>query len=140
MPEFILPIASAETAREFNSLDTFTQGYLTALFWTEEEHLTEEGCANAGPADMRPSFLADCIGDCAKFQSDNAADLKLAQERGRDLDHCGHDFWLNRNGHGTGFWDRKELEADGLGERLSDACKRFSVVDVGLDEEGRVCR
>jgi hypothetical protein len=25
------------------------------------------------------------------------------------LEQAGHDFWLTRNGHGTGFWDRKEV-------------------------------
>jgi len=25
-------------------------------------------------------------------------------------DSFGHDLWLTRNGHGTGFWDRKELD------------------------------
>lgn len=30
---------------------------------------------------------------------------------GIDPEQIGHDFWLTRNGHGAGFWDR------GLGER-----------------------
>ena len=45
----------------------------------------------------------------------------------------GHDFWLTRNGHGAGFWDRGLGE---LGEQLSDACKTFGSCDpyVGDDE------
>lgn len=42
----------------------------------------------------------------------------------------GHDYWLTRQGHGTGFWDRTELEiypvgeeGDSLGSRLTDLCK-----------------
>ena len=37
----------------------------------------------------------------------------------------GHDLWLTTRGHGIGFWDRDELEADGLGDRLTEACERF---------------
>ncbi len=33
----------------------------------------------------------------------------------------GHDFWLTRQGHGTGFWDRKEL-GDKLGKLLTKLC------------------
>jgi len=24
------------------------------------------------------------------------------------IEQCGHDFWLTRQGHGTGFWDRPD--------------------------------
>lgn len=45
----------------------------------------------------------------------------------------GHDFWLTRNGHGAGFWDR------GLGERgrrLTDACRPYGKVDLYLGDDG----
>ena len=38
----------------------------------------------------------------------------------------GHDLWLTLLGHGAGFWDRTELDADGLGRRLTDACDVFT--------------
>jgi hypothetical protein len=52
---------------------------------------------------------------------------KLATEELDKLDaeKCGHDFWLTRNGHGAGFWDRSELKAHDLGERLTKLCKEF---------------
>lgn len=28
----------------------------------------------------------------------------------------GHDFWLSRNGHGAGYWDKPEVYGDGLDE------------------------
>lgn len=34
----------------------------------------------------------------------------------------GHDFWLNRNGHGAGFWDRG---LGTLGDKLSEAAKTY---------------
>ena len=37
----------------------------------------------------------------------------------------GHDLYLTTAGHGTGFWDRSELDAADLGERLTAACEEF---------------
>ena len=37
----------------------------------------------------------------------------------------GHDLYLTTAGHGTGFWDREELDADDLGDRLTDTCRAF---------------
>ena len=39
----------------------------------------------------------------------------------------GHDFWLTRNGHGAGFWDRG---LGALGSELSEAARSFGTVDV----------
>lgn len=35
----------------------------------------------------------------------------------------GHDLYLTSLGHGAGFWDRSDLNSDGLGDRLTEACK-----------------
>lgn len=35
-----------------------------------------------------------------------------------------------RNGHGAGFWDRTELDADELGDRLTVLAKEFGAVDL----------
>lgn len=36
---------------------------------------------------------------------------------------AGHDLWLASQGHGAGFWDRTELDANGLGDKLSALCR-----------------
>jgi hypothetical protein len=146
MPQFILEsggtvdVGGAPLA--FHNLDQFTQGYIEALFFTEEapgvdtaefqtsdyQARMEEGQADGripgdlGFADLAPESLAEIIRDCAEFQARAAPLLAEAVERGRPLDHLGHDFWFTRNGHGAGFWDRSELQEDGLGERLSELC------------------
>src|SRR5215213_9921810 len=48
---------------------------------------------------------------------------------------AGHDFWLTRNRHGAGFWDR------GLGDlsnRLSDASKVYGEVDLYVGDDGQI--
>lgn len=52
-----------------------------------------------------------------------------------DIEHAGHDFWLNRCGHGAGFWDRGLGE---LGDRLSDAAKVYGNVDLYIGDDGLV--
>lgn len=47
----------------------------------------------------------------------------------------GHDFWLTRNGHGAGFWDRGLGQ---LGQELSDACKTFGSCDPYVGDDGLV--
>ena len=47
----------------------------------------------------------------------------------------GHDFWLTRNGHGAGFWDRGLGE---LGQKLTDACKTFGSMDLYVGDDGKI--
>lgn len=39
------------------------------------------------------------------------------------LQRFGHDLFLTASGHGAGFWDRQELEADDIGDTLTDATR-----------------
>lgn len=157
MPEFILDHGSAEHARAFNALDGFTQGYIEALFFTEEERLCEEGKRDMpsvvvntatmetrfeggesfGFSDLAPDSLARIIAECAQFQNAHASLLEMAYARNYDEEQAGRDYWFTRNGHGVGYWDRKPLEAEGLGEALSTAA-RYSERDAYVGDDGKV--
>lgn len=133
MPEFVLDHGNAESAAQFRALDAFTQGYIEALFFTDEEQLCEEsgrdmpavafnletmesrfvGGDSPGFGDLAPETLARIIADCAAFQTANAALLDSAYNRDDyKAEQAGRDFWFTRNGHGVGFWDRTQLESD----------------------------
>jgi hypothetical protein len=88
--------------------------------------------------------------ECADFIAANEADLDAYSERmgtwrGSDTvrganasytgdEQAGADFWLTRNGHGAGFWDRGLGE---LGERLTEAAKASGSSDLYIgDDEG----
>jgi hypothetical protein len=43
-----------------------------------------------------------------------------------------HDFWLTRNGHGAGFWDRGLGE---IGDILTKAAKTFGECNLYLNDE-----
>lgn len=100
MPEFILDHGSKESARKFASLDSFTQGYIEAMFFTDSEPGTvrpDEDSAADDPnvwnpdkhsslpgdvtlADLAPEALARIVADCAAFQKANETLLAEASE------------------------------------------------------------
>jgi hypothetical protein len=155
MPEYHLDVN--ENYREWAALDEFTQGYIEAMFFTENspaysfsdieedreawESALREGQSDgtipgdATFSDLAPETLAACIEDCRAFQEANAALLEQACEvDGYSMEGAGRDYWFTRNGHGVGFWDRGLGE---LGDKLSAAC-RYSTVDVYLGDDGKV--
>lgn len=132
-------------ARTFDQLDSFAQGYVTALFFTDGG--PDEGqLGDAGFSDLAPDTLAAILADCANFQ--NAASLTFAEmekwaDGGWRMDRLGHDFWLTRNGHGAGFWDREELDIASdsgatFGNLLSDLAREFGTCDAYLGDDGKV--
>ncbi|ERP95728.1 hypothetical protein Q669_29610 [Labrenzia sp. C1B10] len=147
MPEFVM---EGILEPDFQSLDSFTQGYIQALFFTETEPGTD---ADSHDPESQSSLPGDCgfddfaaetldaiKRDCAEFQKRHAPLLAKAYET-RDTyteEQAGMDFWLNRNGHGAGFWDRGLGE---IGDALSNACDwrgAFGNRDVYLGDDGKV--
>jgi hypothetical protein len=106
MAEFQLDMGSSEGAKRFSELDAFTRGYIEAAFWCGE---TEEGELDDKTfEDLAPESLAAMIEDCEGFQVAFADNLVRVAEIAGDYDahRAGVDFWLTRNHHGAGFWDR----------------------------------
>ena len=53
------------------------------------------------------SAIACGAADCAVFCESYAAELAAyVTESGRDMESAGTDYFLSRNGHGAGFFDR----------------------------------
>jgi hypothetical protein len=95
---------------DFHSLDAFTQGYFEAMIFTTEDEAREAGY-NCYLSSIYYDSVATGVRQCHSFRLKNADLLHEAYDTvGYDEGHAGHDFWLTRNGHGAGFWDR------GLGE------------------------
>ena len=114
MPEFYSH-AAIDASR---GMDAFTRGYIVALYFTEsgdyDDELTpEENSGNGAQFDVDDELSAEAIAAvrevCEDFQRSNSELLAQYREcTGRDDESAGHDFWLTRNRHGAGFWDRGE--------------------------------
>ena len=113
---------------------TFLDAYIECALWSSTDNSDESGGHplddNYGPEDLSPEALAEFKRDCEGFQESNTADLA-----GIDPEQAGHDFWLTRNGHGAGFWDRGLGER---GERLSKASKVYGSVDLMVGSDGLI--
>ena len=77
------------------ALELFTRAYKECALWTEEEEIDTSLYFNT-------ETLLKMNNDCKKFveQAGDLLDDWFASD-------AGHDFWLTRNGHGAGFWDRE---------------------------------
>lgn len=90
---------------------------------------------------LQPETAAKMRADCDKFYDDpaNAADLAAWRERHNGDVEAGHDFWLTRNGHGMGFWDRfNDGPLEAAGNRLTAACDAYNVYSLDLADDGTV--
>lgn len=116
-------------------LDTFTKAYIVCALWSSMDNSDEQGGdpldANYDIDDIAPETLEKMIADCQDFQK---AQADLLAQAGTD-EQNGHDFWLNRNGHGAGFWDRGYGE---LGRKLSDACRPYGSCDIYVGDDGKL--
>ena len=123
-----------------SNIDTFTKAYIECALWSSTDNSDPENGGNPlddnyGMEDIAPETLAEMIADCADFQASNATDLALAAEQGRGNEYAGHDFWLTRNGHGAGFWDRG---LGAVGDRLTKASKPYGSVDLYVGDDGLI--
>jgi hypothetical protein len=94
--------------------------YLHCALWTEELNSSFQ------LEDIHAQSVTNALADCNKFleKAGNLLD-ELTEEQ------IGHDFWLTRNGHGAGFWDRGLGE---VGKKLTDICKEFKGLNVFAPE------
>lgn len=135
MPEFILN--RPRRAHPFYGLDDLAKGYVEAMFFTngdtgdEREYLLNEW----GVERLTKTSVANIAADCAAFRQKAGRLLTLAADcAGYDESRAGNDFWFTRQGHGVGFWDRRELRRDvwrdGENLILTDACDTGEFVGI----------
>lgn len=137
MSDFIIPLGSPDGMAAFAALDTFTQGYTRAMFFTEERDLT---VGDEGPLfeDLAEATLARIVSDCNLFQAVNAESLAAtgAGPGGARAAWAGRDFWLTRNGHGAGFWDGGWDEP--AAAALTSAAHGFGDTDLYWGDDGEL--
>jgi hypothetical protein len=103
-------------------MDIFTTAYVRCALWAEVDDSGDPLDDNYSQDDIDHKALKTMVADCERFQRDNWDDIAGCASI------AGHDFWLTRNGHGSGFWDGdwdKET-----GERLTKACEQYDPVDL----------
>jgi len=136
------------TARDDSGIatDAIADGYINAMLWLIEkpEGEGEDGHAleywEATREAIAPETLAEMIADCEAFKTAATFDILKAIAAGMTPERIGCDLFLTSQGHGSGFWDRRELEADGLGDRLSEAARKLRAPDYMVGDDGLIYR
>lgn len=135
----LLTDASTLKTHEDVSKDSFLRGYFECALWSSNDESDESGGEpldrNYAVDDIADESVTAMIADCEDFQSANVALLRRYYDADRSSEQAGHDFWLTRNGHGAGFWDRGLGE---LGKSLSDAAKAYGECNPYVGDDGKI--
>lgn len=119
-----------------------TLHYCMGALWADEAEGTSPRISVAQFTEARKS-CAKFILECHKFKLWEPTLARFEHGYGVHPDAgsaeaaFGHDFWLTRQGHGTGFWDRNELKIElpmtfgaprELGDALTYLAQKFGEV------------
>lgn len=113
-------------------INTVLAHYIAAALWSSTDDNDEPMDSSYDVDDIHPDTLAQMREDVEAF-------VNSVDEAGWDVswwnaEQFGHDFWLTRNGHGAGFWDRGQGK---VGDDLTALAKPFGefCLYVGDDEK-----
>jgi hypothetical protein len=115
----------------YHDLSDFTRAYVDAMLWTECNSDNEE-LDGKGYNDLAPETITKIIEDCAGFEMLN----KPLLDKAGDTSQNGHDFWLTRNHHGAGFWDRGYT--DNIGDDLTTASQKYKSLNLVLGDDQKL--
>jgi hypothetical protein len=116
-------------------LQEFVDAYVTCALWASTDESDPSGGepmdANYDASDIAEESMKEIREVCEDFFNANRADI------GEHIALAGHDFWLTRNGHGAGFWDRSEYGKE-QSKRLTEACKPYGESYLYVGDDGKV--
>ena len=101
------------------NIQTILTHYLACALWTDDKDTFTI-------SDIGASTVATATKDIESFV-EQAGDLL----NDMDEEQIGHDFWLTRNHHGAGFWDRDLGE---VGDKLTKLAQKFKSLNVWQSE------
>lgn len=117
-----------------NSLETFIKAYVECALWlAQDENGEARGLNELGYdiSDFNAQSQQSIRDDCHDFFAAHSFDLDSVG----DYAQHGHDFYLSRNGHGAGFFDRGY---GAVGDRLQAAARVYGESDVYFGDDGRL--
>lgn len=128
---------SDDQAAALRGFDDALAGCIEAALWADlrDDEVGDpmDGYDNTDLSEEAREKLAR---DLREFCENNAKDVvEYIEGWGRSASDLGHDFWLTKQGHGVGFWDRGLGE---LGDRLTKATKPYGGQHLFVDEDGKI--
>jgi len=113
----------------------FMHGYLVAALWSSLDDNGDPFDSNYSIADVSAPALVSAWAECSHFFRDNETDLTHL-----DDELNGHNFWLTRNHHGSGFWDERveDEQAKCAMHQLTNASHAFGEVDLYIGDDRKL--
>lgn len=111
---------------------TVLKHYLICALWSSTDDDGEPLDSVYSIDDISTQALQQMEKDVSDFIESNK---ELLIESGQSDEQIGHDFWLTRNGHGAGFWDRG---LGAVGDDLSKASKSYGEVYLYIGDDGMI--
>ncbi len=112
--------------------EEFLSGYLSAACWLVLDEDSSGDGDEASPDEIPAEIVAEIESDCLDFCEANES---LLVQSGLTAHQAGFDFYLTRNGHGSGFWDRG---IGAVGEALTKASKPYGEQVLLRDADGNI--
>jgi len=110
-------------------IETFVTHYMIAALWTEEY---DTKTINDIPDNIAKEMKKDCEIFIDSALGDNLFSTHNQESQYSLEEQAGHDFWLTRNGHGAGFWDRVEVWGEENKNKLSKLCEEFGEYNLNI--------
>jgi hypothetical protein len=111
---------------------TVLKHYLICALWSSTDDDGEPLDSVYSIDDISAQTVKQMEKDVSDFIESNK---ELLIESGQSDEQIGHDFWLTRNGHGAGFWDRG---LGAVGDDLSKASKSYGEVYLYAGDDGMI--
>ena len=131
--------APASEPSEDNLADML-RAYGECALWSSTDDDGEPLDAGRDFFDLPPETVEAMRADVERFARAHASAIESwpgKSERNPDpYGAAGHDLWLNRNGHGCGFWDGDWPEP--AATELDQAAKAMGGVDLYVGDDGLI--
>jgi hypothetical protein len=113
------------------SLKTFQKAYAECAYWLS----TDDNGTPLDSGDYEPAGDMNVTLDTQAAQFYTSQGPLWRDTEGYDDAQAGHDFWLTRNRHGAGFWDRGLGD---LGRTLTDIAHGYGACYVYVGDDNRI--
>ena len=120
------------------NLDAMLTQYIETALWSSLDSADDPMDLSCGERDVHADTVEQMHEDCKDFAEANAEQIRQWGGKGDAWAAAGHDLWLTRNGHGTGFWDRDAGAWPNGGTDLAQAAKDCGGCDLYIGDDGMV--
>lgn len=116
------------------NLKRMVSAYIECALWASIDYESETPLDEID-APLNEVTETRMLADCTDFIAEIIPYMGAIEEAQITSEQMGHDFWLTRNRHGAGFWDRG---LGRLGDKLTEVSQSFKECDLYIGDDGEI--